>query len=193
MNLTFPVSLRAAAYVKGYYEQTDYRIFSDYHAADCRRLGDLELLQHAAGVEPFDDMAILVLFMNEVSPGRDLIPLAVSFASFDAVREAVIREVGDTQEARMFLLAADEALANIVRYSGATELAFEVTVEGDVLGITFRDNGIPFDPTVFDIEVKEFEELDGGGMGLGLIRQSVSSARYVREDGRNLFTMQFFI
>ena len=148
---------------------------------------------HSAGVEPFDDMAILVLFMNEVSPGRNLTPLAVSFASFDAVREAVIREVGDTQEARMILLAADEALANIVRYSGATELAFEVTVEGDVLGITFRDNGIPFDPTVFDIEVKEFEELDGGGMGLGLIRQSVSSARYVREDGRNLFSMQFLI
>ncbi len=106
------------------------------------------------------------------------------------VRSGQVR-VGDTQESQLALLAADEALANIVRYSGATELAFEMTVEGDALSLTFRDNGIPFDPTAFEIEDREFEELDGGGMGLGLIRQSASSARYVREDGMNLFTMHF--
>ena len=38
------------------------------------------------------------------------------------VRSGQVR-VGDTQESQLALLAADEALANIVRYSGATELA----------------------------------------------------------------------
>lgn len=96
-----------------------------------------------------------------------------------------------TPETRKALLACDEALSNIVRYSGATELSFQCIRQENSLCVTFQDNGIAFDPTAVQPEDKEFELLDSGGMGLNLIRQTVSSARYERQNGMNRFSLVF--
>ena len=146
---------------------------------------------YCAGVEPFDDMAILVLLMTEGSGKENFRTVPVSLSSFEAVREAVFAEAGDTPETRKALLACDEALSNIVRYSGATELSFQCIRQENSLCVTFQDNGIAFDPTAVQPEDKEFELLDSGGMGLNLIRQTVSSARYERQNGMNRFSLVF--
>ena len=155
------------------------------------------------GGEPFDDMASLVLIrvpaesddMAGPAPFRtsaesDRQPIPVALSSFDIIRQTVITMAGDTQKTRMALLACDEALTNIVSYSGATELAFSCEKRDKVLHISFFDDGFPFDPTATGAE-KEFDELDSGGMGLKLIRQTASGMRYERRRNRNELTMYF--
>ena len=148
---------------------------------------------YCEGVEPFDDMAAMVLLLTDERAGERMRPIPVALSSFEEIKKAAFAAAGSTPETRKALLACDEALANIVRYSGATELAFRCEKEGDTLCVSFADNGIPFDPTAEQAEDKEFETLDSGGMGLNLIRQTVSSARYERKDGKNVFTMRFCI
>jgi len=157
------------------------------------------------GNEPFDDMAVLVLFRRKEvpSPARhealrskmdsvsawQKIPVDVS--SFDLIKSAVFDVADDTPETRKALLACDEALANIVQHSGAKTLSFSCEMHGDELRFSFADDGIPFDPAAALPEEKDFDLLDQGGMGLNLIRQSVSSLRYERKDNRNILTMIF--
>jgi len=156
-----------------------------------------------AGGEPFDDMAALVLIRTPAenedmegpaplrTPGeidRQTIPVALS--SFEAIKQAVFALAGNTQETRMALIACDEALTNIVSYSGASELAFSCEKRDGGLCVSFFDNGIPFDPTAVGDE-KEFEELDSGGMGLKLIRQNASGMRYERRRNRNELILNF--
>ncbi len=57
--------------------------------------------------------------------------------------------------------------------------------------LCFSDDGTPFDPTTAIMKEKPFEELDGGGMGLGMIRKTASDIRYERKDGRNELTLVF--
>ena len=108
-----------------------------------------------------------------------------------AMRKAVFALAGDTTQTRGALLACDEALANIVNYSGAVNLAFSCVKKDGELCVAFSDDGTPFDPTAVSPEKKEFDALDSGGMGLSLIAQSVSAMRYERKDGRNVFTLFF--
>lgn len=88
-------------------------------------------------------------------------------------------------------MACDETLTNIVSYSGATELAFLCEKRNVSLCTIFSDNGTEFDPTAVDVEKKEFEMLDSGGMGLNLVRQTASTMDYERKDGRNVLTLSF--
>ena len=138
--------------------------------------------------EPFDDMAVLTLVYTGRSEWRSL-PLALS--AFDEVKKAVFASAGDTPETRRALLACDEVLANIVSYSNASNLLFSCDRKDGQLRVTFSDDGISFDPTVYCAEEKEFEFLDNGGMGLNLIAQTASSMHYERKNGRNVFTLVF--
>ena len=56
--------------------------------------------------------------------------------------------------------------------------------------MVFYDDGKPFDPTNYDIE-KPFEELDTGGMGIGLVKSTVDEFRYERLEERNIITLVF--
>ncbi len=159
------------------------------------------------GVEPFDDIAALMICQEdeENEPGTEeeqdecaregarngFRPIPAALSSFDIIRETVFACAGNTEKTRKALLACDEALANIVNYSGATELSFACEKREDGLEIVFVDNGIPFDPTAEIASEKQFEHMDNGGMGLNLIRQTVSSFQYEQKDGKNLFTMIF--
>ena len=139
--------------------------------------------------EPFDDMAILTLARSE--SGCQGLKLPVTLSSFDEIKKAVFTAAGDTPEIRRALLACDETLTNIINYSGAENLFFSCEKEGGKLSVFFSDDGIPFDPTAAPTEEKDFEFLDNGGMGLNLIRKSVSSMRYERKNNRNNFMLYF--
>ena len=114
-----------------------------------------------------------------------------TLSSFDEIKKAVFTAAGDTPEIRRALLACDETLTNIINYSGAENLFFSCEKEGGKLSVFFSDDGIPFDPTAAPAEEKDFEFLDNGGMGLNLIRKSVSSMRYERKNNRNNFMLYF--
>lgn len=143
------------------------------------------------GNEPFDDMAVLILLRADGHADRRTHVLPVALSSFDAIRKAVADAAGDTPQTRKALLACDEALANIVRYSGARTLIFFYDVSDSELCVTLTDDGIPFDPVASQTDEKDFELLDNGGMGLNIIRQSASSIHYERKNGQNELTMRF--
>lgn len=141
------------------------------------------------GREPFDDLAGLALFyLPAAGKGRTL-PVALS--SFEEIKKTVFAAAGETPETRKALLACDETLANIVGYSGATELAFSCEKVGDELKIVFSDNGKPFDPSRAKIEEKAFEELEFGGMGISLMQQTAAEMHYERRQDRNELEMRF--
>ena len=142
------------------------------------------------GSEPFDDMAVLALLCGEKNPGEGR-SLPVALSAFDTVKKEVIALAGDTPETRRALVACDEALANIVSYSGAESLFFSCEMQGDYLRVSFSDDGAAFDPTAARAEEKSFDRMDRGGMGLDLIRQTVTSMAYERKEGRNELTLYF--
>ncbi len=85
------------------------------------------------------------------------------------LRTEIAREIPEfplvaTQRHGVFL-AAREALNNIVKHSGATEVLLTITVEGHLLEIRIRDNGAGFEP-----------DYATGGNGLGNLRQRMQEA-----------------
>lgn len=141
------------------------------------------------GSEVFDDMAVLTMFYK----GMAFRNLSLEPSSFEEIKKDVFETVGDTDETKRALLACDEALANIIRYSQATELKYLCSVQNGLLRIIFADDGIPFDPTENEIEEKDFDLLENGGMGLNLMRQSAKSMHYERKNGFNILTLNFSV
>ena len=154
----------------------------DYIMEVSRKVGDF-----CEGNDPFDDMAVLVLLRQDTG----ITQLSLDQSSFEEVKKAVFSVAGKTKETRRALLACDEALTNIIRYSQATELEYSCSASSGLLRVVFSDNGIEFDPVSVEPEDKEFELLEHGGMGLRLMRQTAESMHYERSKDRNILTLDF--
>jgi anti-sigma regulatory factor (Ser/Thr protein kinase) len=94
-------------------------------------------------------------------------------------------------------LCIEEAVANIIMYSGAAEQRQEVAVElvqtgTDVLAI-IEDGGRSFDPTAMPPRRKpaSLEEAPVGDLGIHLMRSFATDMHYERRDGRNRLTLRF--
>lgn len=88
-------------------------------------------------------------------------------------------------------LIVEEAVANIVNYSGATVMVLCAWEEGGSLYISFTDDGIPFDPTQHpapDLTLPIYER-PIGGLGIHYIRTMSDGVTYRREDGKNILTI----
>lgn len=119
--------------------------------------------------------------------------LPVALDAFTIVRDMLIAGVGDSAELRQALLACDEWIANVANYSRADAFSFSWLMEGRTLYVCFSDNGIPFDPTRHVGTAAEFENLDLGGMGLSLIRESAADMAYERVNGQNMLGLYFAV
>ena len=86
----------------------------------------------------------------------------------------------------------DELFSNIVHYSGATVAKLGCLIDGRWLEIRICDDGSPFDPTQRpDVEVDmPLNERKIGGMGIYIVRKTVDSMEYKREDGFNELTLK---
>ena len=94
-------------------------------------------------------------------------------------------------------IALDEILANISLYAythgtGTMEVNFDYEPEERTAVITFRDRGIPFDPlkraapdTTLSAAQRKI-----GGLGIFLVRKTMDSVEYRREDGYNVLTIR---
>ena len=94
-------------------------------------------------------------------------------------------------------LCLEEAVANIIMYSGAAEQRQDVEVElvhagTDVLAI-IEDGGRSFDPTAAPPRRKpaSLAEAQAGDLGIHLMRGFSSGMNYERRDGRNRLTLRF--
>jgi serine/threonine-protein kinase RsbW len=89
-------------------------------------------------------------------------------------------------------LVMEEVLTNIVKYgfedSTEHEIKVLLTVDEDSLAIRFEDDGREFDPLAVPPPVmkKSLEDTNEGGLGVYLVRKSVDSIEYRRDQSRNI-------
>jgi serine/threonine-protein kinase RsbW len=93
-------------------------------------------------------------------------------------------------------LALEEIITNIISYAyednGEHQIHVHLTLEGSVLVVKVRDDGVPFNPLeVSEIDInKPFEERQPGGLGLFFVRNLTDELAYKREQDANIFTMK---
>jgi len=119
-------------------------------------------------------------------------PTMDDLAKATADLEAALASV-PPKEQMTLMVAADEIFANIVRYSGANDWSLRVdeTDEPGGIRITLTDNGMPFDPLAArdpDTTLAA-EDRPLGGMGILIVKKTMSPVTYERKDGRNVLTM----
>jgi len=91
-------------------------------------------------------------------------------------------------------LCIEEVVENIVNYAythGEGWIVAKTERVGDMIVISLRDAGIPFDPLAKpdpDITLPA-EAREIGGLGIFLCKQMMDSVRYEYSDGCNVFTM----
>ena len=150
--------------------------------------------RHAAGVEQADDCTQLVMryrgdpeiVTREYAPTMDDLARASSdlAASLETVPERIRNQL---------LVAADEIFSNVVRYSGATRwsLSVELTHHPEGVRLVISDDGKPFDPLVQrdpDTTLSADERLVGG-LGILIVKKTMSPVTYKRRNGTNILTM----
>ena len=143
------------------------------------------------GCEQTDDMSGVLLFYRGMDEQKDL---PVSPDSFETIKQDILEYCDESNNAKMIILACEEAFMNIVKYSGATELHFLCSREGDILTVEFSDNGICFDPLSQPLKDDVDFSNDGkSGLGIRFIRTITVDSGWLYKDGRNFLTLKFAI
>ncbi len=88
-------------------------------------------------------------------------------------------------------IALDEIISNIVKYAyknTSGSLILRVVVNNHSAAITFEDNGSEYNPLIQadpDITLSA-EEREIGGLGLFMVKQTMSDLLYEYKDGKNI-------
>lgn len=144
--------------------------------------------------EQFDDITMLSLRFNFFQDDESILTLADA-ASTEFVWDFINRRtkeaginVGITNRAQVVV---DEIYSNIHQYSGATKVQIFCSVNSDKIVLTFKDDGIPFNPltslkpdTTLSVEDRNF-----GGLGILMVKEMSSNLSYVHENGYNVLTV----
>ena len=112
--------------------------------------------------------------------------------------EAFGPQSGLTDDATFKLtLALDEIVANVVRHGFDDDrehrIEVKVTVDDRTVTASVEDDGVEFDPReapVPDLDLP-IEMRKPGGLGMHLVKATMDSVEYRRQDGRNILTVAF--
>ena len=112
--------------------------------------------------------------------------------------EAFGPQSGLTDDATFKLtLALDEIVANVVRHGFDDDrehrIEVKVTVDDRTVTASVEDDGVEFDPReapVPDLDLP-IEMRKPGGLGMHLVKATMDSVEYRRQDGRNILTVVF--
>ena len=93
-------------------------------------------------------------------------------------------------------LVVEELFVNTARYGGGehTEASVGLAADGAGVELRYADNARPFNPLdglAVDALAQPTALRPVGGLGRILVSELSSSARYAREDGRNLLYLRF--
>ena len=87
----------------------------------------------------------------------------------------------------------DEVCSNIVKHSGAREFEVKVgfAVDPTGIGLTFSDDGVPYDPLahVDPDTTLSAEDRPIGGLGIFMVKKMADAVSYERVGGRNVFAV----
>ena len=164
----------------------------------------------AEGVPQADDMTVLAVkyvsrpqrFVRSFPPTQDGIAAASSFLdeSFEKFGDddksgSLEEEAPSLQTPKLSTLhiIVDEICSNIVKHSKASGFEMDVELLADTRGVklTFRDDGVPYDPLMHEDPDTSLpvEKRPIGGLGIMMIRKMADSMSYKRSHGRNLLTI----
>ncbi len=94
-------------------------------------------------------------------------------------------------------IAIDELFGNIVRYAyhpeiGSATVQVEVTKDPLAVVITFIDQGKPYDPLAKEDPnvTLSAEEREIGGLGIYIVKKSMTDIAYEYKDGRNILKIR---
>ena len=153
-----------------------------------------DVRQYAGGVEQTDDCTQLVIqYRGEPEVfSREYAPTMEGIAKAAADLASALEPVPEKCKNQL-MVAADEIFANIMHYSGATiwSLTVERTHHPDGVRLIITDDGKAFDPishrdpdTTLCAEDREI-----GGLGILIIKKTMSPVTYRRRNGTNILTM----
>ncbi len=134
----------------------------------------------------FDDITMIAIQRL----GIQQIRMAPEISELDRLKDYVMNYVKDKYLANNVMMSCEEWFVNIMSYSKARSILFDIVLENELIKVTFADDGTPFDPTTY-FEEKEFDELDTGGMGIKMIRDLTTELRYERLESKNVVTLVF--
>lgn len=149
-------------------------------------------------------------FVGEAEQFDDITMLSVRFNSFQG-DESIITQADDGSIERVWgfinrqtkkaelnskitnrvQIVVDEIYSNILLYSGATTAQVLCQIDSEQMTLTFKDDGVPFNPLKSqdpDIEAS-LEERRPGGLGLLMVKKMSSDLAYVYEDKYNVLTV----
>lgn len=149
---------------------------------------------YAGAVEQADDCTQLALRYRGAPTAVEHAypPTMEGLSQATADLEAALADVPMKAQATL-MVAADEIFANIVRHSGATDWTLKVEHQKfpDAVRLVFVDDGKPFDPlrqrdpdTTLDATARAI-----GGLGILIVKKTMSPVTYARRNGRNILTM----
>lgn len=94
-------------------------------------------------------------------------------------------------------LSVEEIFINIASYAygegeGEAEMSLDLSEADNMLTITFRDSGFPYDPlSREDPDVTlSLEERKIGGLGIFMVKKNVDEMSYEYKDGKNVLTLR---
>ena len=153
-----------------------------------------DMRRHAAGVEQADDCTQLAIRYRgepEVVSWK-YAPTMEDLAKATSDLEGALASIPERVRNQM-LVAADEIFANIVRHSGASKwsLTVEKTRHPDRVRLITTDDGKAFDPlSSRDPDTTLCaEERAIGGLGILIVKKTMSPVTYRRRNGMNILSM----
>jgi len=157
-------------------------------AADAEQADDITLLAFSMDMEPLE----ILHHQLELEVQLDLSEIDRVIEEFSTFSKQ--HDLGVAVEQKISI-ALDELLNNIISYGFEdTEghvIKLSVDYNGERLGITIRDAGIPFNP--FDQERPDtalsVEERKTGGLGVLLVKELMSDMSYQRQQDTNVVTL----
>lgn len=158
----------------------------------CRRVkADVDAF--AGEQEQFDDITMLCL---RLTPRQEAVwsaaPTLESMAEAAAfVEENLVKFGVEGKAANRMMVALDEIYCNITRYSHAQQAQLRLTRLGDLVMLSFCDDGIPYNPLQApapDVTLSA-EEREEGGLGIFMVRKLMSRVDYQYKDSRNCLTL----
>ena len=96
-----------------------------------------------------------------------------------------------SKEVKRLRAAVEEAVANVINYSGATALTLRAEQADGQFIVTIDDDGSPFDPTqvsATDLSIPP-DQRPPGGMGLHMIQRMTDRQSYQRSEGHNILKL----
>lgn len=144
--------------------------------------------------EQFDDITTLSVRFNSFQDDESIITQADA-GSTERVWEFINRQTKKAELSSKITnraqIVVDEIYSNIQLYSGATMAQVFCRVESDRIILTFKDDGIPYNPFISqkpDVTLP-LEDRELGGLGILMVKKMSSELSYAYEDGYNVLTV----